>query len=75
MDWNDINGFLNSQAGMNITNSVLGIKSPKVQQNVATPQITVQTPVETGMSKSTMIMLAVGLVVVVGGLLFAFKKK
>lgn len=73
MEWLDqVNGILNSP----LAQQFLGTKekAPKAPKPTAAPVITVQNPADPGMKASTMIMIAVGAVVAIGGLIFALKK-
>ena len=73
MDWlNDVNSILNSP----LAQQFLGTKekAKPAPKPSAAPVISIQNPTDSGMKASTMIMIAVGAVVAIGGLIFALKK-
>lgn len=74
MDFSKISEFLNSSTVQNLAGTLL--KKPAPAPSVPSPVIQVQNPIslDSGMSKTTMIMIAVGAVVGVLGLIFALRK-
>lgn len=73
MEWLDqVNGIINSP----LAQQFLGVKEkdkPSPKPSPA-PVVQIQNPADSGMKVSTMIMIAVGAVVAIGGLIFALKK-